>query len=455
MDDPATWQNFAPGNLKVALPAVTASDVAFSVQQAVEASREWSRTSLAERTSALEKIHSELTIHCEVLARQIALEAGKPLTEARGEMTAVLAKFSHVFADAERYLADETVLGGPHPAMIRRRPRGPAAVIGPFNFPLHLGNGAILAYLLAGNCVLYKPSPFTPLVARHYGDILARHLPPGVFQIVQGHGKISRALALHAAVRSVCFTGSVAVGKQLAIDLAEDYSKDLALELGGKNALFVACDADLTAAAHAAAEGMCLTAGQRCNGTSRVWVDAAVATPFYEQLGVALQKFIPGDPTLESTSLGPVISSAARERHEKLIARFQADTPSSVPSQLNGHYVSPATVLRAAGEDLLEAEQFVPFLEVVVVDSLEKAVEIQNRSAYGLSAAIFTKNEARFRWFADAIVAGNVYANLPTTFSPSTLPFGGLAASGNHHPGGKGFARFAADEQAVQWANWV
>lgn len=455
MTDPAHWQNAAPGDLRRLLPLVNTSDVSDCVEKSLVAFQVWRRTSLSERRDYLETIHSALAGQSETLAYAIALEAGKPLTEARGEIAAVLAKFAHTFDDAQRYLADQAVSGGPHPAQVRRRPRGPAAVIGPFNFPLHLGNGAILAYLLAGNTVLYKPSPFTPVVAQQYGEILAAHLPEGVFQIVQGHGATSRSLAVHPAIRSVCFTGSVAVGGQLARDLAGDYSKDLALELGGKNALFVAGDADLAAAAQAAAQGMCLSAGQRCNGTSRVWVEKAVADDFYARLRSDLTTFIPDDPTLEITRLGPVISAAARERHEKLIAEQNATSEVAVPEQLQGHYVSPATVFRTSGDRLVEDEQFTPFLEVVAVEGLEEAVERQNCSPYGLSASLFTKSEERFRWFADTIHAGNVYANLPTVMSPSTLPFGGLGASGNHHPGGKGFARFAADEQAVQWLPWV
>ncbi len=451
MADPNNWQNHAPGNLALSLGEVSATAVGPAVENAVKAWPEWAGMSLDQRQSCLQKIHADLEKESEALASKIALEVGKPLVEARGEMGAVLAKFGLTFEDAGKVLAETPVTNGPHPAAVRKRSRGPATVVGPFNFPLHLGNGAILPHLLAGNTVLYKPSPFAPIVANHYGEIFQRHLPPGVFQVVQGLGETGRELCLHPAVRSVCFTGSVSVGRSLAIDLAGDFSKDVALELGGKNALFVAKDADLTLAAKAAADGMCLTAGQRCNGTSRVFVLASVAEKFTELLVAALAEYVPGDPTLATTKLGPVISRAAQERHAKLVAEHGAEMIGAMPANLNGHYVLPALVRKMPGESLLEDEQFVPFLEVVTTPSLCDAVVAQLQSPYGLAASIFTKSKTIFDWFADAMLVGNVYANLPTTFSPSTLPFGGLKNSGNHHPGGKGFARFVADEQAVQW----
>ena len=451
MANPNIWQNRAPGNLDILLEETQSTEVDPAVDRAQKAFPEWAAQSLAERQACLQKVYADLDSNKEKLAGQIALEVGKPLIEARGEIGAVLAKFALTFDDAEKYLAQVLVTNGPHPAAVRRRSRGPAAVIGPFNFPLHLGNGAILAHLMAGNTVLYKPSPLAPLVAKKYGELVQRHLPVGVFQTVQGLGETGRNLCLHPAVRSICFTGSVAVGRSLAVEIASDYSKDLALELGGKNALFVAADADLAAAAKAGADGMCLTSGQRCNGTSRIFVVDSVMEEFTQLFRSALADYIPGDPTAENTKLGPVISQSASERHNRLVTEQKAELIGSMPASLNGYYVLPAIVRRKLGDAMLEDEQFVPFVEVISVPTIEAAVACLSQTEYGLAASIFTKSQAMFDWFANAMLVGNVYANLPTTFSPSTLPFGGLKNSGNHHPGAKGFARFVADEQAVQW----
>ena len=448
----------SPGDLSVVLPDVATGDVAAAVEAAVSAAGAWARTPLPERIARLRDAQQALAAAKDELARGIAIETGKPVTEALGEVGAVVAKIDLTVADAERWLAEEGNLGGPHPALVRRRSRGPAAVVGPFNFPLHLGHGANVAHLLAGNPVIFKPSPLAACVAARYGELMSPAFPPGVFQIVQGGGAEGQALCLDPRVRSVCFTGSVPVGKALAVALAEDFSKDLALELGGSNALIVCADADLERAAHAAAEGACLTAGQRCNATSRVIVERSVAAEFQRRFLDALAVFQPGDPLLATTRLGPVISSAAVARYERLLAETQGEwlLHGRVGPEVGGkrgHYVRPAVVLRP-DDGATDAECFVPVVSVFIADDLDDAARLQRATPFGLTASVFTRSEATFRAVGERLEVGNLYANLPTTFSPSTLPFGGLRASGNHRPGGRGFIRFTTDEQAVQWAAW-
>ena len=453
-----SWRNRSPGDLAIELSEIAASDVPAAVEAAVGAAAEWARTPLPERIERLRAAQHALAAAKDELARGIAVEVGKPLTEALGEVGAVVAKIDLTIADAERWLAEEGNLGGPHPALVRRRARGPAAVIGPFNFPLHLGHGANVAHLLAGNPVIFKPSPLAANVAARYGELMAAQFPPGVFQVVQGGGAEGEALCLDPRVRSVCFTGSVPVGKALAKALAEDFSKELALELGGSNALIVCSDADLEKAAHAAAAGACLTAGQRCNATSRVIVERAVANEFQRRFLDALAVFQPGDPLLATTQLGPVISAAAVARYEKLVAETPGEwlLPGRAEAEVagkRGHYVHPAVVLRS-DDGATDEESFVPIVSLFLADDLDSALRLQSATPFGLTASVFTRSEATFRALGERLQVGNLYANLPTTFSPSTLPFGGLRASGNSRPGGRGFIRFTTDEQAVQWAAW-
>ena len=448
----------SPGDLSVVLPEVAPTDVAAAVDAAVAAAGGWARTPLPERIARLRVAQQALAAAKEELARGIALETGKPITEALGEVGAVVAKIDLTSADAERWLAEETDLGGPHPALIRRRSRGPAAVVGPFNFPLHLGHGANVAHLLAGNPVLFKPSPLAAGVAARYGELMSPAFPPGVFQVVQGGGAEGEQLCLDPRVRSVCFTGSVAVGQKLSVSLAHDFSKDLALELGGSNALLVCADADLDKAATAAAEGACLTAGQRCNATSRVIVERPVAAEFQRRFLAALTAFQPADPLLATTKLGPVISAAATARFARLLAETPGDwllRGAVVPEVAGqrGYYVRPAVVLRE-DDGAADAECFVPLISLFIAADLDHAVRLQSASPFGLTASVFTRSEATFRALGERLEVGNLYANLPTTFSPSTLPFGGLRGSGNGRPGGRGFIRFTTAEQAVQWAEW-
>ncbi len=461
MSEPKTWQNASPGNLDELLPEITASPVEDAIGRSTKAYPQWSNLSLDARKDALRGCRSALENHREALANSVSQETGKPISEARAELAAVIAKFDLTFADADQYVAQRPVTGGPHPAAIRSRPRGPAAVIAPFNFPIHLGHGATVAYLLAGNTVLFKPSPLAAATGRSYVRAMQSALPLGAMELVQGGGETGHRLCTNADVRSVCFTGSTAVGRQLAIDLAEDYSKSLALELGGKNATIVLDDADLPAAARAVADSFCATAGQRCNATSRVIIHDSVLDKFLDLLRGETTRYVPGDPLDETTTLGALISAAAVDRYRTLTDLTVGEwiVPGSVPEEVaghRGHYVTPAvTLVRDASAftatPLHTDEAFCPILAVLPVASDSDATRVHNTSPYGLTASIFTTAADRFEAIGDKLAVGNLYQNLPTTFAPSTLPFGGHGLSGNGKPGARGFIRYCADEQAMQF----
>lgn len=457
--DPDSWRNRSPGDLDNEFPDAFAADVESAVRRSQAAFSGWRAITLDERRAALENCRGQMLVRSEELALLIASETGKPIREARLEMGAVIAKFDLTFADAERWVREERVSDGPHPAGIRHRPRGPAAVIAPFNFPIHLGHGAAIAYLLAGNPVLFKPSPLAVNVALAYAAAMQAALPEGVFELVPGWGETGRALCLHPAVRAVCFTGSVPVGTALARELAADYSKSLALELGGKNSVIVCADADLDAGALAVADGMCLTAGQRCNATSRVLVHERVAADFLERLSASLGRYEPGDPLDAATNLGPLISEAAVRRYAQLVSlpelkwMLSGGCIEALSCGKRGFYVRPAVFLAGPEIDstpLASAETFAPVLVVETFADEDVAVRRHEAWNFGLTACIFTREEAGFLRIGDRLSVGNLYWNLPTTFSPSTLPFGGWGASGNGHPGGRGFIRFATEEQSIQ-----
>lgn len=456
MSDPVKWKNLSPGDLSDELPEVATGDGTATVARAKSAYTDWRALSLDERKVALRVCRDRLGAKQEDLARLIAREMGKPLREARLELGAVLAKFDLSFADADRFVAEQPVEDGPHPAAVRRRPRGVAAVIAPFNFPIHLGHGAAVGYLLAGNTVVFKPSPLTANVGAAYAAEMQAALPSGVFEVLQGWGETGRNLCLDPAVRSVCFTGSVPVGTALARDLAGDYSKSLALELGGKNCLIVCEDADLDHAATAAADGLCLTAGQRCNATSRILVQRDVAQAFGEKLVRSLERYVPDNPLDEGTLLGPLATAAAVERFRDFLDRtdgrwLQRGEVCADVEGRRGHYVRPAVLEVGEGAEPSEQETFSPFATLEVFTDARDAARRQGRTPYGLTASVFTASAETFRSLGDQLEVGNLYHNLPTTFSPSTLPFGGLGASGNGKPGGRGFVRFAGEEQALQW----
>jgi acyl-CoA reductase-like NAD-dependent aldehyde dehydrogenase len=455
--DPDQWSNRSPGDLETVLPTVTRTPLEPALEKARESGRAWARTPRAERAACLLRARDALAGIKESLAEGISLETGKPLTEARGEVEAVLAKFSLTLGDGEEFLPDRAIADAPHPSTVRRLARGPAAVIAPFNFPLHLGHGAHLAYLLAGNTVLFKPSPLAAGVAGRYAECMAGCFPEGVFQCIQGGSTTGYQLALDPRIRAVCFTGSATVGRILARELAADLGKDLALELGGKNAALVFPDADLDHAASAVAQGACLTAGQRCNATSRVIVHADVRDAFLDKLVHALASYVPGLPLDPATKLGPLISEAAVARYTRLTDSTGGTwlVPGAVEPVVlgkRGHYVRPAVVLNPTDPALRDEECFAPILGITTAADEAAMVELHEATPYALTASLFTSSSERFERLSRVITAGNLYANLATTFSPSALPFGGLKNSGNGHPGGRGFIRFTTDEQAIQIA---
>jgi succinylglutamic semialdehyde dehydrogenase len=450
-DSVQCWRNVSPGDLSMRLPEVCATPLEPLIEAAVKTSHSWSRAPMEERIAQLRRAQRQLMGSKEELARGISRETGKPLTEARGELGAVIAKFDLTIEDAVTELPRRIIVDGPHPAWVRRVSRGPAAVIGPFNFPLHLANGAITAHLAAGNPVIFKPSPLSAVVAQAYAELLVPCFPPGVFQLAQGGATEGRNLCLDPRVRAVCFTGSVPVGRELARELAGDFSKDLALELGGRNATIICSDGDLGPAARAVADAISLTCGQRCNATSRILVAKPVRDQFMEKLVAEMERYKPGDPMREETTLGPLINESAMHRFKEIADQpaewlCRAETIGKADGK-KGYYVKPGIRIGATRADV---ESFVPIADLEVFRDLDEAIERNNASPFGLAASVFTRDEAAFWKFADELRAGNIYANLPTTFSPSTLPFGGLGLSGNGRPGGRGFVRFCSVEQAIQ-----
>ena len=460
----ATWINVNPGDLSDRLPEIRATLAEPVLAASHAAAPGWAEIPLGERIELLRSAQKVLHARQEELARGICREIGKPITEARGEAGALVAKIDFAVGDAERFLTEETPNDTPQPSRIRRRPRGPALIVGPFNFPLHLSHGPATAHLLAGNPVVLKPSPLAANVCARYAELIAPLFPPGVFQIAQGGAHLARTLAMDPRIRSVVFTGSVSAGRSLLTELASiDPSKDVALELGGKNAALILRDADLARAATAVAEAACLTAGQRCNATARVLVDASVLPAFLQNLAPAFRPYQPGWPADETTKLGPLTTSASVERYQTALQEtkgatfFLAGKVHPKIGDRRGHYVEPCVRQWKDAASYLDhpssrQEFFAPVVEIVPVDGPESMIAAHNAVPFGLSASVFTTCRKTFDHLANHLRASNVYANLPTTFSPSALPFGGWGESGNHHPGGRGFIRFAYDEQVIQEA---
>src|SRR5437868_8401595 len=425
------------GNFPWALSQVDAA-----VAAARDGARAMARMSTSERADLVRRIGGVLKAREEELARAIALDIGKPLWEARTEAQACAAKAKITVEDGLRLVAGFAAPGQAN-AECRFRPLGVAAVLGPFNFPVHLPNGHVLPALACGNTVVFKPSEIAPHAAEMYARCLVEAgVPAGVFNLVQGPGPVGALLASHPRVDAVLFTGSWNVGQ--AIQRAcLGQTKLLALEMGGKNAAIVLRDADLDKAIYDAVFSAFVSAGQRCTAASRLIVEGPPerADAIAARVATAAQRLSIGHPLKDGVFMGPLASEAA-------LAKFLAGVRSAPepilaprplsPGGLRGCYATPAVhrVRERTGSAYEREELFGPDFAVYHASSAEEAVAIANATEYGLAASVHTANRAGFERCVEQLECGVVNWNAPTVGASGRLPFGGLKRSGNHRPAG-------------------
>ncbi len=438
--------------------AVAMAREAFEAWAVLEPAQRWARLE-----PLVERVQGPLG---ERLALAITREMGKPLREARAEVRALGAKLGAARASLER-LPDLALEGAPGRAAWL--PHGVVAVVGPFNYPAHLLNTHVLPALLAGNCVIAKPSEITAGAGVLYGELLAGlDLPPGVFGLLTGRGRTAAALVAHRGVDAVAFTGSWATGRRILEACIEMPSKLLALEMGGRNIAVVLDDAHLDQAVHEVVLGCVLTTGQRCTATSRVLVHRAVAPAFVERLARAFEALEPGDPMDEATLFGPLATKASLARYAAFLDGVErcdeVDTLVPVRTLPGGAWVRPSLhrVGRApagsAAATYLDTELFGPDVAVQVVEDDDEAIAWCRRSVYRFSLAVFTAKRARFENFVRRCAWGLYNWNRSTNNASGLLPFGGLGRSGNHRPAGSASGLYCARSAAVleqPWGTWT
>ena len=416
--------------------AVSQADAA--VAAAREAQPAFAARPSGDREQLVRRIGVVLKDHEEELARAIALDVGKPLWEARTEAQACSAKAAITAGEGMKLVSPFPAPGQPG-AECRFRPLGVLAVLGPFNFPVHLPNGHILPALACGNAVVFKPSEVAPQAAEVYARCLEQAgVPSGLFNLVQGGPAVGAALAGHEGVDGVLFTGSWAVGQ--AIQKAnQSRTKLLALEMGGKNAAVVLADADLEKAAYDVLFSAFVSAGQRCTAASRAIV-VGNARRFAQRIVQLARQLSIGHPLDDGVFMGPLASPAALEKFERGIRAAEAETLLDArrlqPRGLEGCYVSPSVhfVGQRRSSPYEREELFGPDLAVYPAASEEEALQIANATDYGLAASVHTRSEQAFDRCQRALECGVVNWNAPTVGASGRLPFGGLKRSGNHRP---------------------
>ena len=404
----------------------------------------------------MKRYQAALKARAPEIANAISRETGKALWETTTELAAMQGKVDiSIRAYDERTGERETSTGFGR-AVLRHRPHGVAAVLGPFNFPGHLPNGHIVPALLAGDTVVFKPSEEAPLTGQLMAECFAEaDLPEGVVNIVQGGRDVGAAL-LDQPIAALMFTGSGAAGAHFRRKFADDPHVILALELGGNNPLVVWDVADVEAVAGIVAMSAFVTTGQRCSCARRLIVPEGKAGDDIIAAVDAIADrltYAPWNSTPEPFG-GPLISvRAAQQARAALQSRIDAGAavirPSERIEELSNAFAAPA-IIDVTGVKVPDEEIFAPFLQVTRVGTFDDAIQAANATRYGLSAGLVSDDPGNWGRFIQRIRAGVVNFNRPTTGAAGDMPFGGLGASGNHRPS----AYYAADYCAYPVASF-
>lgn len=436
--------------------AATAEEVAEAVTSARQAFTEWSEADREFRIEKVKAYQEALKARAPAFAEAMARETGKALWETRAELGAMAGKVDiSIRAYAERTGERETPTAFGR-AVLRHKPHGVAAVLGPYNFPGHLPNGHIVPALLAGDTVVFKPSEETPLCGQLMIEAFeAAGLPKGVVNLVQGGREVGAAL-VDQPIDALLFTGSAAAGDHFRRKFAENPHVIVALELGGNNPLVVWDAGDPEAVATLVVQSAFVTTGQRCSCARRLIVpdgrdgDAIVAAV------VALAQRLTIGPWNgeEEPYMGPLISAgAAAKAHAQLRAVIELGAePILRFSGIDGlpdAFVRPG-VYDVTGIEAPDEEIFAPVLQVKRVRDFDAAIQAANATRFGLSAGLISEDERLWRRFLARIRAGVVNWNRPTTGAAGDMPFGGPGASGDHRPS----AYYAADYCAYPVASF-
>lgn len=418
------------------------------VNSAIDGFSQWRKLTTAERAEFLKKFKEAALKRKDEIALAIALETGKPLWESQTEAGAVAAKVDVTLNESFDRIKNETI-EDVLPSIkghVIYKPLGVCLVIGPFNFPCHLANGQILAALLSGNSVIFKPSEKTICSSQLLIECFHEAgFPKGVINFINGTAKTTQDILKHPAVKGIYFTGSHAVGVKILESVGTDITKLVALELGGKNTTILHEDTNIDHALPELLRACFLSSGQRCTSTSMIAVHKKIESEFIEKFVALAKRMIIDHPTKFEVPpfMGPLIDKAAKDKYDAgvqlgirngaqdLLGEF------TLPNKFEGHYVSPSVhYLKEVKKEnpYTQEEIFGPNCVFSTYSDIEEGIRIANISDYGLAASIFTSNKDIYQKVLNEVDAGIINLNRSTVGASAKLPFGGVKNSGNHHP---------------------
>ena len=426
--------NPADGSALAEVAADDAASVAAKFARARQAQPMWAATPLAERSAAIRRFRAAVEHELETLARTLTQEVGKPLQQSKNELNGFLGRIDFFLAEVEKTIAPETVLAdGAMTERIDHDPLGVVANVSAWNYPYFVGGNVFVPALLTGNAVLYKPSEFATLTGLHVERLLhAAGIPEDVFVVVVGAGDVGAAL-LAQPVDGVFFTGSVATGTKIAAQMGARMVR-LQLELGGKDPTYVADDADPKAAAESLADGAMYNTGQSCCSVERIYVHERIHDEFVRHFVATVAGFRIGDPLADGSYIGPLTRRPQLDVLDAQVADALAKGATLAAGgkriERAGNWFAP-TVLTNVDHMMavMRDESFGPIIGIQRVQSDDEALALMNDTRYGLTAGVYSKDEAAARALLARVNAGSVYWNCCDRVSPR-LPWSGYGDSG-------------------------
>jgi len=442
--------NPATGEVIAEMPLSGEEDVNRAVAAARRAFSGWAATPPGERAAALIALAGKLEEHADELSDLEAADAGKPRSAFREDEMPFLCDNLRFFGGCGRVLegksSGEFVAG--RTSLIRREPVGVVGQIAPWNYPLMMAIWKIGPALATGNTVVLKPAETTPISTVKLAEYASEILPPGVLNVITGHGKpAGSSLVTHPDVNMVSLTGSPGTGKWIAA-AAADTLKRVHLELGGKAPVIVFDDVDLSTAMETIAATGLYNAGQDCTAATRVLASSKVYDDVVNGLANEVKGYRTGDTFDPDTTLGPLNSMRQRERVEGFLER-RSSTAEIVTGggepDLPGSFLEPTVVANLRQDDeMIQNEIFGPVITVQQFDDEAKAIEWANGTRYGLASSVWTRDIARAHRVANAIQFGTVWVNDHITMA-TEMPHGGFKESGY----GKDMSMYALEDYTV------
>ena len=439
-----TFQTINPANEELVAEIAQAeiSDVDAAVSAATEAFKSWRLVPAPLRGELLFRVGDILKQKKEELARLLTQDMGKVIAEARGDVQEAIDMAYFMGGEGRRLLGYTAPVEMPNKfGMAVRDPAGVVGLITPWNFPIAVPSWKIFPALVAGNTIIWKPSPETPAISAAFVQVFEEAgLPAGVFNLLLAPGaEVGKVLVEHPGVRVLSFTGSTITGRAIA-ESAGRLNKKVSLEMGGKNAIIVLDDANIELVTDATLWSAFGTSGQRCTAASRLIVQKGIANKVKESLVERTKTLKLGNGLEETVQIGPIINKVALNRIHNYVQIGQKEGARALAgasvADVNGKgfFYNPTLFDGVKPGSTLEAQEiFGPVLSIIEVNSFEEAIEVNNRSQYGLSTSIFTQDVNRAFTAMRDIFSGLVYINHGTTGAEIQFPFGGVRGTGNGH----------------------